>query len=117
MPGYSTPCRYCGELVPPDANVCPFCAGVSPIGPLRCPKCRAPIEFNQKVCSNCGLALMITCPSCARVTFFGPQCQYCRAPTPTVCPWCGTVQPPGWDNKKCSSCKRPFMGGKGGKKL
>ena len=79
MPGYKQPCRYCGQLVPPDSQVCPLCGKVNPLGPLRCPKCRNPIEQEWKNCSNCGLVLETVCPQCGQKTFFADYCEKCGA--------------------------------------
>lgn len=79
MPGYMHPCRYCGALVPPDANVCPACGKTNPAGPLRCPQCRSPIRKAWVACSHCGLSLTILCPSCGKSTFFGDHCDHCGA--------------------------------------
>nr|HPZ65539.1 hypothetical protein [Bacillota bacterium] len=65
MPGYMIPCRYCQQLVPPDANTCPACGKVNPVQ-ARCPKCAHPIRKGWVACSSCGLSLEITCPFCGQ---------------------------------------------------
>ncbi len=106
MVGYKHPCRYCDDLVPPNANVCPFCGKVNPVGPLRCPKCRNPVEKGWKACSHCGLALEISCPKCNEMTFLGDYCTNCETRLIEVCPnpKCRTEQPPG--DVKCIKCGR-----------
>jgi hypothetical protein len=108
MPGYKHPCRHCGKLVPPDANVCPFCGKVEPRGPSRCPKCRTPIEEGWVRCSSCGLKLEIACPHCGRPTFFGDYCGNCDGRLTVVCPHpkCGIEQPPLGD--RCAKCGKPL---------
>jgi len=107
MPGYKHPCRYCNQLVPPDANVCPLCGKVNPLG-LRCPKCRSPIKQAWKNCSNCGLLLEVACPKCGRTTFFGDYCQNCEARLTVFCPnpKCRAEQPPLGGN--CLKCGKPL---------
>lgn len=96
MPGYKHPCRYCGELAPPDANVCPFCGKVNPKGPTRCPRCRNPIRKEHRACSGCGLDLRVICFECMNETFFGDYCEHCGTRLLVVCPnkKCGAEQPP-----------------------
>ncbi len=106
MPGYKHPCRYCDQLIPSDANVCPFCGKVNPLGPLRCPKCRNPIQKDYKACSNCGLILEIACPKCGETTFFGDYCEHCEASLVVVCPKCKKEQPP--VGEKCIKCGKPL---------
>lgn len=106
MPGYKRPCRHCGELVPPDSNVCPFCSRVNPRGPLRCPGCRNPVKKGWKSCSNCGLGLETTCPGCGEQTFFGDYCEECGERLTVTCPGCGEEQPPLEEN--CVDCGEPL---------
>jgi len=110
MVGYKKPCKYCDQLVDPDANVCPYCGKVGPTDVTRCPKCRAPIEIGQKACQNCGLALLISCPSCAKPTFFGDYCVNCGGRLVVACPKCGAQQPP--LGEKCAKCGKPLYGGR-----
>ena len=110
MVGYKKPCKYCGELVDPDANLCPFCGRVGPTDLTRCPKCRAPTQAGQRVCQNCGLELIVVCPTCAKATFFGDYCMSCGSRIMVTCPKCGTQQPPLGD--KCAKCKKPLYGGR-----
>src|SRR5665647_2101471 len=86
MPGYKKPCRYCGKLAEPDANVCPFCGTIDPAGPPRCPKCRSPIQKGAKVCGSCGFSLEITCGSCGKITFPDTYCEHCRNKVAVKCP-------------------------------
>ena len=79
MPGYKHPCRYCGELVEADANVCHACGKVNPAGDFRCHKCRAPVKEGWKACGSCGAALDIACPKCIETVFFGDYCSKCGA--------------------------------------
>jgi len=104
MSTYKKPCEKCGELVPPDANVCPFCGRQNPTGPQRCPKCRSPVEQGWKVCSNCGFALAYTCPKCGKPTFPANFCDSCGAKLTVVCPnkKCGFEQFPTGDT--CIKC-------------
>lgn len=108
MSGYKHPCRYCDQLVPPDANTCPICGKMNPIGPMRCPKCRSPIQQGWKSCSKCGLSLEILCPQCAEKTFFGDYCEHCDASLMIICPHkkCQEVQYPLGD--KCIKCGKPL---------
>ena len=98
MAGYKKPCRYCGDLVPSEAKVCPFCAKGNPLGQFRCPKCRIPIAKGWKACSNCGLSLEAECPYCKEMTFLSDYCEHCNKKLTVICP-----------NKKCNS-QQPFMG-------
>jgi len=100
--GYKHPCKYCGELIPPDSTVCPFCGKSNPLGPMRCPKCHEPVEKEWLVCSKCGQNLRIVCPYCGKITFFGDQCEDCGARLIVKCPYCGQEQPPLSD--KCIKC-------------
>ena len=108
MAGYKHPCRYCGELVEADANVCQACGKVNPYGELRCHKCRAPVKEGWKVCPGCGLKLEIACPKCAEPVFFGDYCSKCGARLTVVCPHkgCGLEQPPVGPN--CTKCGKPL---------
>jgi RNA polymerase subunit RPABC4/transcription elongation factor Spt4 len=108
MPGYKHPCRYCGELVPPDSEVCPFCAKANPSGAFRCPKCRAPVEERWKSCSSCGLKLEIPCPKCGETVFFGDYCSKCGARLTVVCSdkRCAEEQPP--VSAGCRKCGKPL---------
>jgi len=110
MVGFKKPCKYCNQLVDPDANVCPYCGKVNPTDSARCPKCRAPIEKGQQACQNCGLSLLTTCPSCSKPTFFGDYCVNCGARLMVTCPKCRTQQPPLGD--RCIKCGKPLYGGK-----
>lgn len=105
MVGYKHPCRYCDNLVPTDAQVCPMCGKVNPTGPLRCPNCRSPIRRNWKVCSHCGLGLHVKCPKCRRSTFLGDYCTHCDARLAVECPngKCNIQQPPGDFCNKCGT--------------
>ncbi len=96
MPGYKHPCRHCGQLAPPNANVCPFCGKVNPKGPARCPKCRNPIKKEYKVCAGCGIELKTGCPRCGEETFLGDYCDHCDERLLVVCPGkkCGLEQAP-----------------------
>jgi len=108
MSGYKHPCKYCGKLIEPDANVCPFCGKVNPIGLLRCPKCEYPIQKDYKVCPNCGLKLEITCPYCGEQTFFGDYCDKCGTRLLMICSnrKCKIEQPPIEEN--CIKCGKPL---------
>jgi len=114
MVGYKHPCRYCGELAPPDANICPACGKVNPYGDFRCHKCRAPVKEGWKVCASCGLKLDIPCPKCGEIVFFGDYCSKCGARLTVVCPEknCAEEQPPVSPN--CRKCGKPLKiaGGK-----
>jgi hypothetical protein len=105
MVGYQHPCRYCQQLVPPDAATCPYCSKVNPTGSLRCPKCKSPVQSQWKSCT-CGQPLEITCPSCFQQTFFGDYCQKCDQRLLITCPKCKTAQPPLGGN--CIKCKKPL---------
>lgn len=110
MPGYKHPCRYCGQLTPPDANVCPFCGKVNPAGPTRCPHCRNPIRKEHAACSGCGLNLRIVCSECFEETFLGDYCEHCDARLLVVCPnrKCGAEQAPVGDSCiKCGATLNP----------
>ena len=111
MPGFKHPCRYCGEMIPPEANVCPMCGKINPLGPLRCPKCRNPVKKDWKKCSNCGLSLEEICPKCDKSTFLGDYCDHCNDRLLIVCPnpKCGQEQPPIGDT--CIKCGKPLKGG------
>jgi hypothetical protein len=104
--GYKHPCKYCGEMVSPDAAICPLCGKEGPLGPDRCPKCHDPIEKKWKVCSHCGLNLRIVCPFCGKVTFFGNYCEDCGKKLMVNCPYCQFEQPPVSD--KCIKCGKPL---------
>ena len=108
MVGFKHPCRYCNQLVPPNANVCPFCGKVSPVGSLRCPKCRNPVEKGWFACSHCGLSLQIDCPKCSEKTFLGDYCEKCDARLLVACTnrKCKTEQAPGSDC--CVKCGKPL---------
>jgi RNA polymerase subunit RPABC4/transcription elongation factor Spt4 len=106
MPGYKRPCRYCGKLAEPDANVCPFCGTVEPAGPPRCPKCRSPIQKGAKICGSCGFLLEIICGSCGKATFPDTYCEHCGKKVAIKCPnpKCGFEQVL-YDNK-CIKCEK-----------
>ncbi|MDW5563132.1 MAG: zinc ribbon domain-containing protein [Methanomassiliicoccus sp.] len=112
MPGYMKPCRYCGELVPPDSNSCPICGKWNPVDEIRCPKCRSPIKEGWKGCAHCGQSLTVSCPACGKDTFFGDHCQQCGARLMVKCQQrkCGFEQPP--LGPICSKCGKPISGGK-----
>ena len=105
MSGFKKPCKYCGQLVPPNSNICPMCGKVNPLE-TRCPKCRTPIQLGWLRCSNCGLSLSINCPKCGKPTFFGDYCQNCGAQLVVECKKCHTVQPP--IGPKCVKCGKPL---------
>jgi hypothetical protein len=109
MSGYAKPCRYCGELVPPDSQFCPSCAKVNPLE-QRCPRCRVPVKEGWKVCTGCGLALVIVCPTCGKSTFFDDYCKECGNRIIVKCQNCGTEQAPLGPN--CVKCKKPWGGRK-----
>jgi len=106
LPGYKKPCKYCGELLPPNSNLCPLCNKVNPLDSLRCPKCRAPVQPNWKACNSCGLLLEVKCPKCDKLTFFGDYCQHCDARLLIECPNCHTEQAP--VGETCIKCHRPL---------
>lgn len=110
MVGYKVPCRYCQELISPDANVCPLCGKVNPAGSPRCPQCRNPLKKEWQKCEHCGLELQVSCPKCGQKTFFDDYCAACGARLTVVCPKCKTEQPPLGDN--CAKCGKPLKGGK-----
>ncbi len=101
MSGYKHPCKYCGQLIPPNSNVCPVCGKVNPLE-TRCPKCRAPIKEGWARCSSCGLSLVTNCPKCGKPTFFGDYCQNCGNQLVVECKKCHTIQAPLSD--KCVKC-------------
>ncbi len=111
MTGYKHPCKYCGELVPPDAGACPACGKVNPDGDFRCPKCRAPVKEGWKACAGCCFKLEINCPKCAGPVFFGDYCSKCGARLTVVChnKGCGEEQPP--VSETCRKCGKK-LGGK-----
>ena len=106
--GYKHPCKYCEQMVSPDAAVCPFCGKEGPLGPDRCPKCHDPIDKKWKACAHCGLNLRIVCPFCGKVTFFGKYCEDCGKKLTVACPVCQFEQPPLGD--KCIKCGQPLKG-------
>jgi len=106
--GYKHPCKYCEQMVSPDAAVCPFCGKEGPLGPDRCPKCHDPIDKKWKACAHCGLNLRIVCPFCGKVTFFGKYCEDCGKKLVVACPICKFEQPPLGD--KCIKCGQPLKG-------
>ena len=110
MAGYKHPCRHCGQLAPPDANVCPMCGKVNPLS-ARCPKCRAPIQAGWKRCSSCGQALEVVCPECLAAVFFDDYCAACGARLVVHCPHpkCRVEQPP--LGGPCVKCGKPMTKG------
>lgn len=110
MVGYKKPCKYCDQLVDPDARVCPWCGKINPTHSFRCPRCRAPIQLGQRACMSCGLSLTVGCPSCGQSTFLGDYCERCGAPLLVTCPKCKTQQAPIGQN--CIKCGRPLYGGR-----
>lgn len=108
MPGYSRPCRYCNQLVPPDTNVCPICGKVNPLSGPSCPKCAARIEAGWKKCPSCGLVLEVKCPKCGKATFLGDYCDQCQARLTVFCTnkKCRLEQAPIGD--KCIKCGKPL---------
>lgn len=102
------PCRYCDQLVPPDANTCPLCGKVNPAGPRRCPKCRSPVQKGWVSCSSCGLSLQYRCHACGKTTFFGDYCEHCGVRLAVTCPHrkCRVEQPPLGEN--CIACGKPL---------
>ena len=108
MPGYSRPCRYCNQLVLPDATDCPACGKVNPIYGPSCPVCRTHIEPGWKKCPSCGLSLEANCPKCGKLTFLGDYCNQCQARLTIVCPnkKCRLEQAPIGD--KCVKCGKPL---------
>jgi RNA polymerase subunit RPABC4/transcription elongation factor Spt4 len=112
LPGYMGPCRYCGELVPPDSNTCPLCGKWNPVDELRCPKCRSPIKGGWKACSGCGQRLEVVCPACGKSTFFGDHCTFCGGRLMVTCQQrkCGFEQPP--LSEQCLKCGKPISGGR-----
>lgn len=105
MSSYKKPCRYCGQLVPANANACPFCGKINPLA-SRCPKCRALTQSNWVTCSSCGLSLRIKCPNCGQDTFFGDYCDKCGGRLVVECGKCHTIQAP--ISATCIKCKRPL---------
>ena len=108
MSGYKHTCRYCEKLIDADSNVCPFCSKINPIGSLRCPKCKNPIQKEWKQCNSCGLNLIIQCPKCEKITFFGDYCDFCKERLVVSCSnsKCNLEQPPISD--KCVKCNKPL---------
>ena len=90
MPGYARPCRYCNQLVPPDAAACPACGKVNPVSGPACPQCATHLETGWKKCPSCGLSLEVACPKCGKPTFLGDYCDQCQSRLTVICP-----------NKKC----------------
>ncbi|MFH0748766.1 MAG: zinc ribbon domain-containing protein [Candidatus Bathyarchaeota archaeon] len=105
MSSYKKPCKYCGQLVPPNSNVCPLCGKVNPLE-NRCPKCRALIQTTWLSCGSCGLSLRIKCPKCGKDTFFGDYCENCGNRLTVECNKCHTTQAP--INNKCIKCGKPL---------
>ncbi len=110
MPGYSLPCKYCNEIIPPDSVACPKCGRVNPLDKERCAKCRAPIEHGWVSCPQCGQSLRAICPKCGKPTFLGDYCDACGQRLTIACPKCGAEQ--SFINKNCIKCKKPLSGGK-----
>ena len=105
MASYKKPCKYCGQLIPPNSNVCPICGKVNPLE-TRCPRCRALVDPRWMRCNVCGLSLVINYPKCGRQTFFGDYCQNCGERLLVECKKCHTVQPP--ISANCVKCGKPL---------
>lgn len=68
---------------------------------MNCPRCG---EKNQnKVCSNCGLKLLITCPECKTLNKIGQEkCSDCNFALIIFCPQCKAPNHP--KGEKCRKC-------------
>ncbi|MDD2503792.1 MAG: zinc ribbon domain-containing protein [Clostridia bacterium] len=103
MAAYKHPCIHCGTYINWDSRYCPSCQSGSPFGYL-CPSCLRPVEKGQPVCSGCGRALYVNCPSCSVPTFVQEKCEHCNEALMISCnnPRCGVMQ--FFENKKCTAC-------------
>jgi RNA polymerase subunit RPABC4/transcription elongation factor Spt4 len=103
MATYKQPCIHCGAFIERDARLCPECASRSPFG-YQCPTCLKPVTKGQPVCSGCGRALNVTCPTCGGQTFAGERCEACGSGLLMYCAnlRCGQLQ--FFDNRKCTAC-------------
>ncbi len=102
MPGYKQACRFCGQLVDENSNVCPFCGRAHPLHAV-CPNCVAPIQSGWTVCNTCGKPLVIPCPHCGAPV--GPDtdvCEKCRTVIRYRCPACAAIVSAG--AKRCDRC-------------
>jgi predicted amidophosphoribosyltransferase len=113
MATYKQPCIHCGEFIGRDSRFCPKCASHSPFG-HHCPTCIKPIEKGQPVCSGCGRALYVKCPSCHQRTFAGERCEECGAGLMIRCSntRCGELQ--FFENEKCTACGQKIKKQMGG---
>jgi len=114
MATYKQPCIHCGELIDRDSRICPKCYSRSPFG-YNCPTCLKPIEKGQLMCSGCGRALYVACPSCGRQTFACERCEACGASLMIKCanPRCGELQ--FFENTKCTACGKKIKQKSGGR--
>ena len=103
MATYKQPCIHCNQFIERDVNVCPNCNSRSPFG-YRCPDCLLEIEKGQRVCSGCGRALYVTCPTCGQLTFADERCEKCGKGLMVYCtnPRCNELQ--FFENVKCTVC-------------
>lgn len=103
MATYKQPCVHCGELVDRDSRICPKCSSYTPFG-YQCPTCLKAVEKGQALCSGCGRALYIACPTCGRQTFVDVRCEACGAGLMVRCDnkRCGELQ--FFENTKCTAC-------------
>jgi hypothetical protein len=62
------------------------------------------IQKGQPVCSGCGRALYVKCPTCGGQTFAGERCEACGAGLMINCTnaRCGELQ--FFENTKCTAC-------------
>ena len=89
MASYKQTCMQCGALIDRDSQFCPVCGSMNAFG-YHCPSCLKPVRKGQKICSDCGRQLYVTCPHCGKPTFVQETCDSCGNTLMVRC-----------DNKRC----------------
>ena len=103
MASYKQTCMQCGALIDRDVQFCPSCGSMNAFG-YHCPTCLKSIEKGQRLCSECGRSLFVTCPHCGQPTFVLEKCEACGQSLMVLCSnsRCGVFQ--FYDNKICTAC-------------
>ena len=103
MASYKQPCMQCSTLIDTDVQFCPACGSMHAFG-YHCPTCLKPIQKGQRICSECGRQLYVSCPHCNQQTFVQERCESCGKSLMFVCEnrRCGVLQ--FFQNTKCTAC-------------
>jgi len=103
MASYKQPCLQCGTLIDRDVHFCPACQSMNAFG-YHCPGCGKQIQKGQRICTDCGRALYVSCPHCGQTTFAQDRCELCGQSLMVRCQnsRCGALQ--FFENVKCTAC-------------